>query len=180
MAEQPEFGQPERHLQLRSRPRIRRQQPPHLSEPAAGEGARRADLRPVDARVRVLRTGQVAAEVGVDAQLRCALRPRADAVYPGSGNLYFSDSGAQYPVDKGNLSPRIGIVWNPDNQGKSVIRSGSAGTTTARSWGRLTTSSPISSTAPSFTANSPRAATSIPDLRMVSPHRAPYADYATR
>jgi hypothetical protein len=38
-------------------------------------------------------------------------------------NPYFSDK-SQYPVDKGNVSPRIGLVWNPDGQGRSVIRGG--------------------------------------------------------
>jgi hypothetical protein len=38
-------------------------------------------------------------------------------------NPFFSDPN-QYPVDKGNLSPRIGLVWNPDGQGKSVVRGG--------------------------------------------------------
>ncbi len=30
----------------------------------------------------------------------------------------------KYPVDKGNIAPRIGIVWNPDGQNRSVIRGG--------------------------------------------------------
>ncbi len=28
------------------------------------------------------------------------------------------------PIDKGNIAPRMGIVWNPDGQSKSVIRAG--------------------------------------------------------
>jgi hypothetical protein len=39
-------------------------------------------------------------------------------------NPYFKGAEAQYPVDKGNISPRIGLVWNPDGQGKSVFRGG--------------------------------------------------------
>jgi hypothetical protein len=38
-------------------------------------------------------------------------------------NPYFSDA-SKYPVDKGNISPRIGFVWNPDGEGKSVLRGG--------------------------------------------------------
>src|SRR5688500_3251198 len=30
----------------------------------------------------------------------------------------------KYPVDKGNIAPRIGLVWNPDGQSRSVIRGG--------------------------------------------------------
>jgi hypothetical protein len=30
----------------------------------------------------------------------------------------------KYPVDKGNVAPRLGLVWNPDGQSKSVIRAG--------------------------------------------------------
>ena len=30
----------------------------------------------------------------------------------------------KYPVDKGNIAPRIGLVWNPDGQSKSVVRVG--------------------------------------------------------
>ena len=39
------------------------------------------------------------------------------------GNPLFSDRN-KYPVDKGNLAPRVGFVWNPDNRNKSVIRGG--------------------------------------------------------
>ena len=31
---------------------------------------------------------------------------------------------ATYPVDKNNIAPRLGFVWNPDGQGKSVVRGG--------------------------------------------------------
>src|SRR6185295_13932057 len=31
---------------------------------------------------------------------------------------------SKYPVDKNNLAPRLGLVWNPDQRGKSVIRGG--------------------------------------------------------
>ncbi len=30
----------------------------------------------------------------------------------------------KYPVDKGNIAPRLGVVWNPDGQSKSVVRAG--------------------------------------------------------
>ena len=38
-------------------------------------------------------------------------------------NPLFSDPDA-YPVDKNNVSPRLGVVWNPDGNGKSVVRGG--------------------------------------------------------
>jgi hypothetical protein len=31
---------------------------------------------------------------------------------------------AKYPVDKNNVAPRLGVVWNPDGQGTSVVRGG--------------------------------------------------------
>jgi hypothetical protein len=38
-------------------------------------------------------------------------------------NPFFSDP-SKYPVDKNNVGPRLGLVWNPDGQGKSVVRAG--------------------------------------------------------
>ena len=40
-----------------------------------------------------------------------------------TGNPLFSDPTA-YPVDKNNIAPRLGFVWNPDGEGKSVVRGG--------------------------------------------------------
>jgi hypothetical protein len=40
-----------------------------------------------------------------------------------SNNPLFSDPSA-YPMDKNNIAPRFGFVWNPDGQGKSVFRGG--------------------------------------------------------
>jgi hypothetical protein len=40
-----------------------------------------------------------------------------------TGNPLFSDP-ARYPVDKNNVAPRLGFVWNPDGAGKSVVRGG--------------------------------------------------------
>ena len=39
------------------------------------------------------------------------------------GNPLFSDP-AKYPVDKNNIAPRLGLIWNPDGQGKSAVRFG--------------------------------------------------------
>ena len=30
----------------------------------------------------------------------------------------------KYPVDKDNIAPRLGFVWNPDGESKSVVRAG--------------------------------------------------------
>ena len=38
-------------------------------------------------------------------------------------NALFSDP-TKYPVDKNNVAPRLGFIWNPDGQGKSVVRGG--------------------------------------------------------
>jgi hypothetical protein len=38
-------------------------------------------------------------------------------------NPLFSDP-SKYPVDANNLAPRLGVIWNPDGRGKSVIRGG--------------------------------------------------------
>ena len=38
-------------------------------------------------------------------------------------NPLFSDPNA-YPVDKNNVAPRFGVVWNPDGAGRSVVRGG--------------------------------------------------------
>ena len=38
-------------------------------------------------------------------------------------NPLFSDP-SKYPVDKNNVAPRLGMVWNPDERGQSVIRAG--------------------------------------------------------
>lgn len=39
-------------------------------------------------------------------------------------NPLFPASDKNYPVDKNNISPRIGLTFSPDAQGKSVIRGG--------------------------------------------------------
>jgi hypothetical protein len=39
------------------------------------------------------------------------------------GNPLFSDP-SQYPVDKDNIAPRLGFIWNPDGEGRSAIRAG--------------------------------------------------------
>lgn len=40
-----------------------------------------------------------------------------------TNNPLFSDP-SKYPVDKNNVSPRLGLIWNPDGRGKSVLRGG--------------------------------------------------------
>jgi Carboxypeptidase regulatory-like domain len=39
------------------------------------------------------------------------------------GNPLFSDP-SKYPVDKNNVAPRLGFIWNPGGNGKSVVRGG--------------------------------------------------------
>jgi hypothetical protein len=39
------------------------------------------------------------------------------------GNPLFPDK-SKYPVDKNNWAPRLGIVWNPDGENRSVVRGG--------------------------------------------------------
>jgi Carboxypeptidase regulatory-like domain len=40
-----------------------------------------------------------------------------------TGNALFSDPNA-FPVDRNNIAPRLGVVWNPDHKGTSVVRGG--------------------------------------------------------
>jgi len=40
-----------------------------------------------------------------------------------AGNPLFSEP-RKYPVDKNNVAPRLALIWNPDGQGKSVVRAG--------------------------------------------------------
>jgi hypothetical protein len=39
------------------------------------------------------------------------------------GNPFFTDA-AKYPIDKNNIAPRLGLIWNPDGAGRSVVRFG--------------------------------------------------------
>jgi hypothetical protein len=38
-------------------------------------------------------------------------------------NPFFEDTG-DYPVDKNNFAPRVGVIWNPDGKGQTVFRGG--------------------------------------------------------
>ena len=38
-------------------------------------------------------------------------------------NPLFSDP-SKYPVDRNNVAPRLGVIWNPDGKGKAVLRGG--------------------------------------------------------
>jgi hypothetical protein len=40
-----------------------------------------------------------------------------------TGNALFSDPKA-FPVDRNNIAPRLGVIWNPDHKGTSVVRGG--------------------------------------------------------
>jgi outer membrane receptor protein involved in Fe transport len=40
-----------------------------------------------------------------------------------AGNPLFSDP-TKYPVDTDNVAPRLGLIWNPDGQGRSAVRFG--------------------------------------------------------
>jgi len=41
-----------------------------------------------------------------------------------TGNPLFKGASRAYALDTNNIAPRIGLVWNPDGQSKSVIRMG--------------------------------------------------------
>ncbi|OLC81307.1 MAG: hypothetical protein AUH72_09740 [Acidobacteria bacterium 13_1_40CM_4_65_8] len=44
-------------------------------------------------------------------------------IHEDPGNPLFSDP-SKYPVDRNNVAPRLGFIWNPDGKGKSVVRGG--------------------------------------------------------
>jgi hypothetical protein len=59
-----------------------------------------------------------------------------------TGNFLFSDQ-SKYPIDKNNLSPRIGATWTLDDAGSAVIRGG---------WGLYFQKTPYSSFTPLVSA----------------------------
>jgi hypothetical protein len=44
-------------------------------------------------------------------------------IHEDPGNPLFK-TGVKYPVDKNNVAPRLGVIWSPDGNGKSVVRAG--------------------------------------------------------
>ena len=68
------------------------------------------------------------------------------------GNPLFTDP-SKYPVDKDNISPRLGFVRNPDGEGSGASR-GTGSSTTRRCWEPSTTSLPTRKDA-FFEANFP-------------------------
>ena len=44
-------------------------------------------------------------------------------IHEDPGNPLFPDP-SKYPVDRNNIAPRLGFIWNPDGKGKSVLRGG--------------------------------------------------------
>ena len=48
-----------------------------------------------------------------------------------------SAAAPKYPVDKNNIAPRLGLVWNPDGESKSVVRPATACSTTGRCSGTV-------------------------------------------
>jgi hypothetical protein len=45
-------------------------------------------------------------------------------IYPYDVKLQQNPSLTKYPVDRNNVAPRLGFVWNPDGESKSVVRGG--------------------------------------------------------
>ena len=64
-------------------------------------------------------------------------------------------------MDKGNIAPRLGMVWNPDGQSKSVVRAGYGMFYDRTLLGTVDNFLTDYKYSPSFTANFPASA---PDL----------------
>ncbi len=73
--------------------------------------------------VRAVRAGQVADQAQPHVEPGRALRSARSLRSTERDNPLFSDPN-EYPVDKNNIAPRLGFVWNPDGESKSVIRGG--------------------------------------------------------
>ena len=128
------------------RHQVRPSQSANVPGAAAHPRARTVRVRDEDARRRVLRAGQVADEARPHAQRRRALRHRSVPVRAGPGKSALQGASRPYPIDKNNIAPRLGLVWNPDGESKSVVRAVTGCSTTGRCWERSTTSSRTSST----------------------------------
>jgi Carboxypeptidase regulatory-like domain len=63
----------------------------------------------------------------------------------------------KYPVDRGNVAPRLGLVWNPDGQSKSVVRLGYGTFYDRTQLGTVDNFLTDYKYSPSFTANFPEA-----------------------
>ena len=72
------------------------------------------------------------------------------------GNPLFADK-SKYPVDKNNVAPRLGLIWNPDGQSRSVIRAGYGLFYDRTLLGTVDNFLTDLKYAPSFTANFPQA-----------------------
>ena len=106
------------------RHQVRSRQPAVVPGAARHPRARALRVQDEDAHRRVLRAGQVADEARPHAERGRALRHRSLSLRTGPRESAVRGRSRQYPMDTNNIAPRLGLVWNPDGESKSVVRLG--------------------------------------------------------